>query len=186
MKTSPAGFTLIELMITLSIVAIMMGIGAPALFSALPGIRVSGAARQILSDLRLARTTAVEKGTPVVVKFHVGATGTYILALDDGDDDYDASNPDDELLKEVPLADSYTNIEFSSASPDAPTSPADGVDLDSGIANAITFNPNGSASEEGEIYIRPAGKTDSTNRRIAIVPSTGNARIESWDGAGWN
>jgi len=186
MKSVRAGFTLVELMITLVIIAIMASIGTPALLSSLPGMRVNGAVRQVLSDIRLAKTKSIERGMPVVVKFHVNssanaATGTYVVAVDDNEDGNFTSD-DTSYVKEFTIADDYANIEFSSA---VSGTPSDGVDLDLDTANAITFMPNGSASENGNIYLRPAEDTGEKNRRIQIFSSTGTARVESWDGSTW-
>lgn len=55
------GFTLIELMVTIVITAIVTGIALSAYFSLKPKLRVSGAARQIQGDLMWARMQAVKQ-----------------------------------------------------------------------------------------------------------------------------
>jgi prepilin-type N-terminal cleavage/methylation domain-containing protein len=184
-----SGFSLVELMITVSIIAILAAIGTPALLQSIPGMRVSGAARQMLSDLRLARTLTVEKGDPVVLKLHVdatggAATGHYVLAYDVNlDNDFSAA--DGTPIKEVSLVDMYPGIAFQSN--DHLAAPADGVDLDVGVANTVTFRTNGSASEAGYVYLMPsrdAGTRDDRNRRVRLMAATGNLRIQHYQGAG--
>ncbi len=184
-----AGFTLVEAMIVIAIIGILLGIGAPALLGALPGFRSSGAAREVLMDLRRARTKSVETGEPVVVEFGVNgagasAAGTYVVAIDrpnggtPPNGDYDAGV--DTLLREVTLSDEYNGVAFGSSA----ASTADGVEL---ADNRVTFRPNGSASGSGEVYLMPGtdtgGRTDR-NRRVRLQAATGNLRLESYDG-GW-
>lgn len=177
------GFSLVELMIVLAVIGLMAGLVAPQLLDALPGMRVSGAARQVLGDLRLARTRAIERGLPVVVKF-TPAAGSYVIALDETpNDDVDAGET---VIRRAALTDEYTEVEFRS---NVAGAPASGVNLAGGVADAITFLPNGSARESGEVYLRPkrdAGTARADrNRRIQIILATGNVRIQTWDGAAW-
>jgi len=55
-----SGFTLFELITTVSILAIMAMIAIPAFTSMLPGMRLNGAARQVMGDLMAARMKAVK------------------------------------------------------------------------------------------------------------------------------
>jgi prepilin-type N-terminal cleavage/methylation domain-containing protein len=71
-----AGFTLIELVVTIGIAGILMGIAVPRFYAALPGIRLASAARQVVTDLQLARMTAISQRTNQVVAFDT-ATATY-------------------------------------------------------------------------------------------------------------
>lgn len=59
------GVTLIELGIGLLIVAILLGIGAPAISSWVQNTRIRSATESILSGLQLARAEAVRLNTPV-------------------------------------------------------------------------------------------------------------------------
>jgi len=186
MKRPPqSGFTLVEAMIVVAIIAIMLAIGTPALLGSLPGMRVNGAAREVLSNLRLARTLAIERGTPVVVHFHTPATNNYVLAYDTNNNgQFDAGT--DELIQEVDLPATYSGIAFTS---NVAGTPGDGVNLDSGVANEVTFRSNGSASESGEVYLAPAADSGTTrydrNRRVRLVGGTGNARTENYAGGIW-
>ncbi len=57
------GFTLVELLVVLAIAAVMMT-AMPALFSAaFPGIEMKSAARRTAATLRLARESAIRRGT---------------------------------------------------------------------------------------------------------------------------
>jgi prepilin-type N-terminal cleavage/methylation domain-containing protein len=63
------GFTLIELLATIGVAGILMGIAIPRFYALLPGIRVASAARQVATDLQLARMRAISLRTPQMVTF---------------------------------------------------------------------------------------------------------------------
>jgi len=75
-----AGFTLIEMMATMGVAAILMAIAIPGFFSALPGLRLNDAARQIATDLQLARMRAISQNNTNTVTFNTG-TGVYSFTL---------------------------------------------------------------------------------------------------------
>jgi type IV fimbrial biogenesis protein FimT len=65
--TREAGFTLTELMVTLTIVAILMGIGVPSYKYVTNADRVSSEINGLLGDLMFARAEAIREGQPVTV-----------------------------------------------------------------------------------------------------------------------
>ena len=62
-----AGFTLTELMVTLTIVAILCSIGVPSFRFVTTGNRLSSEVNALLGDLQLARAEAIREGASVVV-----------------------------------------------------------------------------------------------------------------------
>lgn len=61
------GFTLIELMITLAILGVILGLAAPAMSDFVTRQRVSGQANELMLALAYARSEAVKQGTDVAV-----------------------------------------------------------------------------------------------------------------------
>lgn len=62
------GFTLIELMVTISIAAILLGIAIPSFTSTITSNRLTTNANELVTALNLARSEAIKRGQHVVVK----------------------------------------------------------------------------------------------------------------------
>lgn len=60
-----AGFTLMELMVTVAIMGILAAIAAPSLRDTIRSIRMTGYANDVISDLSLARSEAAKQNVPV-------------------------------------------------------------------------------------------------------------------------
>lgn len=62
-----AGFTLIELMVTLSVISILAFVAVPSIKNILKDHRLSGYSNDMLADLNYARSEAVKRATAVTV-----------------------------------------------------------------------------------------------------------------------
>ena len=78
-----SGFTLIEVMVTIGIIAIISAIAIPNYISWLPKHRMGGATRDVYSAMQYARIRAVKEKTNVVINFNAGAD-SYRIFIDDG------------------------------------------------------------------------------------------------------
>jgi len=67
MAASPEGFTLIELMVTVTIAVILMSIGVPAMQDLIATQRVRATAANLMTDLSYARADAISNGRRVAV-----------------------------------------------------------------------------------------------------------------------
>ncbi len=188
------GFSLIELIVVITIIAIAVGIIIPVYSSMKPTIRINGAARQIMGDLMWAKMRAVSENNDYVIIF--GSTGpdlsndTYYI-YDDDDNDYNSVGTETgELVKTVVISDKYKDTGYgyvsgikktdnsTTLSGDAVTfTPASGIIW-------FKFEPNGRSNKSGGIYI--ILDEDETNgrkerSRAITVIQTGRARIYNYN-----
>jgi len=75
------GFTLTEVIVTLSVLGIMTAISVPSYFSWLPRHRLQTSVRQIYDDLNLAKMQAVKDNRNACIEFF-SATETYTVYFD--------------------------------------------------------------------------------------------------------
>ena len=84
-----SGFTLTELLVTIGIMVVLMGIAIPAFSTWLPNFRLNAAARDLVSDFQKAKMEAVRRNATVVISFTpqayvpAGGVGTYQIFVDD-------------------------------------------------------------------------------------------------------
>jgi prepilin-type N-terminal cleavage/methylation domain-containing protein len=113
MKISPSwnakakGFTVIELMAAIGVAAVLIAIAMPKLLSVLPGLRLNDAARQVATDLQLARMRAIAQNNSNTVTFD-SSTGTYTFTL--GNESIDI----DQLYQGIMFSDVTANPVFTS------------------------------------------------------------------------
>jgi len=77
------GFSLLELMIVIAIIAIVSAVAIPALLSWLPGYRLRAAVRDLKSDMVLSRLRAIRENASVATNFNTGGN-SYTIFVDDG------------------------------------------------------------------------------------------------------
>ena len=86
-----AGFTMLELMIAIGIIAILSAIAVPNIISWLPNYRLKAAARDVISNFQKAKMEAVKRNVTVVLDF-VPASNMYEMFVDDGAGGGNANN----------------------------------------------------------------------------------------------
>jgi type IV fimbrial biogenesis protein FimT len=67
MKNRFAGFTLIELIMSIVVLAIVVGIGVPSFMTLIHNNRISTQANRFVTDLNIARSEAIRRGSSIDV-----------------------------------------------------------------------------------------------------------------------
>ncbi len=164
------GFTLMELMVVLAVVAVLVAIAAPNLRTWVDTGRLNSGAREVQSVLNLARSAAVKEHFNVVVRFTIGAgtAGTYVAFVDNG-----AVAGTQEAGEEVVATGTMpegVNLYFAAFA--------------GGWGSATRFSPMGlPAGFAGEVRVRDRF---GTHFRRMMVSAAGNIRmLKSSDGNNW-
>lgn len=156
------GFTLIEMMVTLTLLAILIALVTPSFRGLLADNRATAQANALVGSLMLARSEAIKRNAPVVLcRSNDGAScagsewedGWLIWADTDGDGSLDA---DETLQVQQPLQGRF--------------------DL-SATGAAITYRPDGSIAGAADAFeLVPAGG-DTAHGRCVEIEVTGRPRV---------
>jgi type IV fimbrial biogenesis protein FimT len=139
-----SGFTLIEMMIVIAIMAIFAGIAIPNYLSYMPKHRLNGAARQVMGDLMLARMKAVSLNHRVKVFFY--SNHEYKIC-DDADNNGTVTDGEGDVqLRDI--QNEYSDVTFDSSNPPDPVFSSRGTATNP----TITFQ-NSSGSKDITISI---------------------------------
>lgn len=150
------GFTLVEVIMVIALMAIMLAIAAPSFFSWQESAQYKEVARDILSGLRNARSIAVTENKTVIATIDIeNHRLTYDTTI---------KNLSDKVSLE-------TRIDTASAWSTDNTD--DDGDSDMSNTRRSTFSPNGSCTDE--LYVR----INSDDSLIVSItsPATGLARL---------
>lgn len=79
------GFTLVELAITMALIGIVVGVSMPQFNQWRENQRFNGESMGIRSAMMLARSTAIDKNSSVVMAFDTEEGGGFTIFVDDGD-----------------------------------------------------------------------------------------------------
>lgn len=156
------GFTLIELMITITVAAILLGIAAPSFREMSVRNQLSAYTNDFIAAVNYARSEAVRRGVPIsVCKSNDKATcsGTWSdgwIVFVNSDNDAPAvvdAGPPAELVLKVydALANGYT------------------LDPDNNFATSVTYGSDGAANDTGIFAVCYQGSTTGA-RAIVLTP----------------
>ena len=148
-----AAFTMVEMMIIIAIIGIAAAIAIPSFLSLLPGMRLNGAARQVMGDLMAARMKAVKLNMTTQVFF--SDNGYQYKICNDTSADTDTTVYDGEGdIENRDLQNEYHDVIFNSN-----INPS--------------FSPRGTANNFGKITL-----TNSAGSKYVKIVITGRVRID--------
>ncbi|MBI5016678.1 MAG: prepilin-type N-terminal cleavage/methylation domain-containing protein [Deltaproteobacteria bacterium] len=181
MRRTRAGFTLVELIVTIAILGVLGLLTVPQLFANLPRFRVNGAAKMLAGELQLTRMKAVSTNRIHYLTFDLTAQTVTIAE--------DAGGGGRTTLKTVSLASTFPGAVFGYNSVPAPSGSGTisaAVAFGSGAGTEITFLPNGLLRESGAIYLIPSvdlGTANNDRMRALLVSLAGQVSLRRYKGS---
>jgi prepilin-type N-terminal cleavage/methylation domain-containing protein len=179
------GFTIIEVIVVMALIAIVGAMAIPAFTVWLPNYRLRAATNDLYANLQLAKSGAVRDRNTWAIRFDTTNDSYQILSDDDGvpdSEDNDWWDGDEVVEKTVVLSDYRSGVAFGhgNATDDVPGSgsaPANDVTYGSNVA---VFNMRGTCNA-GYIYLE-----NKKNNTFAVGSlSSGAVRMRSWSGSTW-
>ena len=187
------GFTLLEVLVALTVLSLMIGMGYPGMMNFISNSRMSGAAAAMVAQINHARSEAISKGT--YVSLYATSGGSTSAALGSGFSSSTAGWSDgwrelSRTLVSGSLSSTGTLIAQTRLGYDPTknisvrvvrvTTGTNTVDTDTSV---FSFNRNGQlVSESGallsrdvQVWICDAGRTGEKGRRL-VVSARGNVK----------
>lgn len=172
------GFSLIELLTVVSLMAILAAIAMPNLLKMMPGMRVNTATRQVVSKMLLLRMKVISENKRYQLLFTPG--GDQYQVQQDGNRDGDYTDSTDTIVETLNLPSGIifgTNA-IKNTSGEPIDSGSDGVSFS---AESCSFTTTGTV-ESGSVYLIPrednvaGGRTD----RMRAISIANTGRVKAW------
>ena len=168
------GFSLLELIVTLSVIAVIAAIAVPNMSGWAANYRLNSAARDLVANLRHAKLEAVKRRTQCTITFKqpLGNCDYAVYVDADNDLEYDS----EEILMQIRLSD-YKGVKFNTAE-----GGGDGLTFadNDNSRPSVAFNSrglpidNGGGAGAGSIYLK-----NNLNRKKEIqISAAGSIRIK--------
>ena len=204
LKLKSAGFTLVELMVTVAIIAIVAGLTFGNMNTA--SYRLKSTAKTLKANMQKARLLAVKENCRVYVDFDfdgdgtidsgytlwkdLSNNGTYNDATTDNNGDGSVNSLDEELIETIPLPNEVSFGAVTNANGGPDNSPSGGANPAttkiSYTGDIVSFSPQGT-SGSGWVYLHAPANDEAGSHAIG----TNNiGRVQSsyyaTEGGGWN
>jgi Tfp pilus assembly protein FimT len=150
------GITLLELMIVCVILTVVVGMAAPRFGKIVPQLKFQNASRDVVSDMRMARSEAVSKRAQYGLYFN-STLGQYLVFKDLVNLTAFTYDIGDSVIKTVTLDSdlSLVSCTFNNY--------------------VIVFSPDGTASGSGSVTLGNTQGTDQAN--VDVLASTGRVKL---------
>jgi Tfp pilus assembly protein FimT len=183
---SLAGYSLVELLLCLSLAGVLAGAGAPAFLGARDTARAAGAVDYVAGLLHVARMEALKRHSNVAVRFEADGDDYQVAMYADGNGNgvraADITSGVDSLVRpRERLGDQFPGVTFgfedqaTTIDADDDSSSRDPIRV--GRSRMISFSAIGTSST-GTVYVRGAGHHQLAVRVLGV---TGRVRSLAYD-----
>ena len=164
------GFSLVESMIVLALLAILGLLGVPQFLEYVPKYRVDGAAKYLAAQMELYRMHAIANNLRYKLSFDDTAQTITVTTVDSAGAMIDAVT----TLSFVDTGTTYPKIRLGRNATDAiPDSPNAGTtaaaEFGAGSLTEVIFLPSGISTLSGEFFILPANDKGASGRSDRII-----------------
>ncbi len=176
-----SGFTLIELIIVIAILGAMVAVAIPNFLGFQPKSRLKTAARDLYSELQLAKIRAIRSNSDWAIVFNVAA-GDYRVCSSDGGDSLWTGTGNDIVTKTVVLSDYGSGVTYGIGTG---FSGIDGSSIGNGVnypGDVVVLEPRGTTDNTGYVYLT---NSNGTSYIGVGTLSSGVVRLRNWTGSTW-
>ena len=176
--TSTSGFTLVDIICTIAVFALLAGISVPAFQSVTEGYKLGQTVREVERELQTARLKSVTANRPMRVRFNCPAAGQYRMVELIGTPSVpaaadDAANRCQETTYPSPAAD---NNPLTRPNHDGPMRRLP-TGITFGTATTLEFWPDGSVHQQNGSTL-PWPVVGIAGTSVTVVKSTVTKRID--------
>lgn len=181
MKTD--GFTLVEMLVTVSIAVILMMVGAPTLVETVRNNRIAAITNQYIASIYAARAEAIKRNLPVSICSSPSSSAA--AASCDGGAGYEdgwvvfaevgAGEPDGVIDDD----DIVIRVNESVRGTTSPAAPAISIRGQGNLANRLTFRPNGLVQNALGGTITVCDVRGPSRARRIVLASSGRTRLDT-------
>lgn len=157
---SERGFTLIEMMVVIVLMAVMLGMALPSFNGLVERYRVEAMAKALMASIADARAEAARRGVKVTMQQRTGCQGRDWSC---GWETLVGSGDAAEILKRQ--------------------DPDGRVSIEKSPAGTMSFDPMGHSTGAGRFRLRPADSADSSNIVAVCLALGGRVRLGKGDGS---
>ena len=168
----PLGFTLIELMVGVAIIAIVLAIVVPSFHDFILVQRLKSINAQVVTDLQWARSEAVSRGQPVRVRFQNAAEGSnhdlscYIVYIDT------VLNASADVQFSDPPCDCKAEAGARCSGSPSTTTELRTIQIESSRSVAVEADP---------YFYNPSGSSPTASDHVGFDPRTGGVSLFNFD-----
>ena len=178
-----AGYSLVEMMMTLAIGLIMVAVALPTLVGAIQSYRLNSVSQQVANLIELTRYSAIHRNAVMSLQMKAMGDGTYFFVDLNGNTNPDANEPTFILPSDMKLA--------ASQCPQ-PDSSIPGLASTQNFANQITFDYRGtvnfSPGSQIHTYFLALGYTSQAQYGCRAITVTPMGQTKVWkapDNGNW-